>query len=318
MIINQWPKTFTSLYSHFWPASYMCLDTEYTGGNASKDLIMEIGHCIVEDGKVVDRLNLVLDWSRSPVVPNHWLRSRLNHQRLQMGDKWRITWEVMKQEGIDPIEALSFYYDLFAVWSDRDLPFVAHNGYTADERMLAGSFEGFLQKPFTFGDQSLIDTGAIHKATLISQSSSPDLERAKLKAVPKSGDSMRSYFKRVAGMHAKGIYWNVKSCLEYYGLIEKYSLDEESFHSAGFDAYCTHLLMEEYRSRVTHNHGPGSGIESPEAFARTIEEGLAESKLEQERADAAVQTALNGASTEARRKLREARQSGRRRRQRKV
>jgi len=311
MIVNHWAPTFTKLYGHHFPRSYLCWDTEYTGGNAEKDLIMEIGHCMVEDGVVVDRLNVVLDWSLHPEVPNEWIRKRLRRVEGQMGPRWRIRWDVMKEEGIHPVKALEFYYRMFKVWSDRGLPFVAHNGYKADERMFAGNCEGFLVKRFSFHDNELIDSGAIHKATVIWNSRDPLHSDLRGRVLPTTEDTMRSYFKRVANVHAKGVFWRMEHCLEQYGLIEKYDLDVNNLHTAEYDAYCTHLLMEEYRSRVTQNNSGESPTDSPEAFSRMFDEEMAKTKLAKEEA----QRPRPEANSEARARLREKR---RRRKQRAV
>lgn len=55
MIINEWGEVFTAKYGRDFPRSYMCVDTEFTGSNERDDLIVEIGHTMVEDCKVVDR-----------------------------------------------------------------------------------------------------------------------------------------------------------------------------------------------------------------------------------------------------------------------
>ncbi len=282
MIINHWKPEFTRLYGHHFPESYLSWDTEYTGGNADKDLIMEIGHCMVENRQVVDRLNIVIDWSQHPEIPDGWLRNRLAHQRLQMGDRWRVTWDVMKAEGIHPVKALQFYYKLFATWSRRKLPFVAHNGYTADERMFAGNVAGFLVKKFGFHDNELIDTGAIHKASSILDSDDPSHHALRARVLPTDNDSMRTYFKRVVHTPAKGIRWNMLYCLQHYGLDKKYDLDQTLLHTAGFDSYCCHLLMEEYRSRVTHNNSGESGFADGAALQRMFEEDIASGKLKRE------------------------------------
>jgi DNA polymerase III epsilon subunit-like protein len=319
MIINHWRPEFTKLYGHYFPESYLCWDTEYTGGNREKDLIMEIGHCMVEDRQVVDRLNIVLDWSQHPEVPEDWLRRRLNHQRLQMGDRWRVTWEVMKEEGIHPVKALQFYYKLFRTWSKRQLPFVAHNGYQADERMFSGNVEGFLVKRWQFGDNELIDSGAIHKASLLLDSVDPKHIDLKPRVLPKAGDTMRTYFKRVCHTPAKGVYWKMLDCLQYYNLDEAHHLDLDQLHNAEYDSYCCHLLMEEYRSRVTHNNSGESGIATSEEFARMFEEEMASSKLETEQKTRSVQRFENQAAEtkvdpEARKRLKQRRSGPRKRR----
>lgn len=275
MIINHWGPTFTKLYHHRWPTSYLSIDTEFTGGNADKDLIMEIGHTLVEDGQVTNRLNLVLDWSGHSVVPEFWVRQALGRVKSQMGEGWRISWDVMKSEGIKPEKALKFYYDLFKTWQDRGLPFVAHNGFYADERMLIGHFAGFLGKKFRFGENSLFDTGAIFKA---SQAMDCDIAKVRERQdvwLPRPGDSMETYFRRVTSHPAKGVFWRLWNCVTHFGLDKQYSLEEGKCHGAGYDSYLVHLLFEEFRKRVTEDHSGESGCESPEALARMFDVEMA-------------------------------------------
>ena len=287
MIINHWRKEFTKLYGHYFPETYLCIDTEYTGGSADKDVIMEIGHTMVENRTVVDKLNIVLDWSQSTIVPRHWLERRMRQRSLDMGDNWKFTWEFMKREGIEPVKALQFYYDLITTWLGRGLICVAHNGYFADERMLAGNFAGFLKKDFDFGENGLFDTGAIVKGTL---ALSADIEtRFREKFFPLAGDTLKSYFKRCTHAKAKGVKWNMKTCLEYFNLQDK--VDATKLHTAQYDSWCCHLLMEEIRKRITKLNVDECPFDTPATFARAFEMGLAESAEKRENTEKKKQKA---------------------------
>ena len=144
MIINEWGASFTKKYGHIFPDTYLCIDTEYTGGNEREDLIVEIGHVMVQDGNVIDRMNVVLDWTTHEDISSAFLRYKLDNIRSHMGSDWRITWEVMQEEGVSPVKAFRFYDKLFSTWQARDLPYVAHNGRSAEERMLRGNFNRFI------------------------------------------------------------------------------------------------------------------------------------------------------------------------------
>lgn len=277
MVINHWKPQFTKQYGHHWPDTYMCIDTEYTGGNDQKDVICEIGHTIVERGQVVDQLSIILNWLDHPIVPRQWLLQSLGRIHGQMGSAWRITPEVMSSEGMQPEKALKFYYTLMKTWRQRGLPFVAHNGFHADERMLRGHFEGFLQKRFRFGDNGngLIDTGAIFKATQALACDNPNLNTKLAVWLPQPADTLETYFRRVVNYPAKGIYWKLWKCIEHFGLDVKYKLKEEDCHGALHDSYLTHLLMEEYRSKVTVNNSQESPVDSPDALARMFDQEMA-------------------------------------------
>jgi len=250
MIVNEWEPYFTARYGHIFPDTYLCLDTEYTGGDERTDFVMEIGHVMVEDRCVVDQLNVVLDWSVHPGVDSKLLRYKLNHIKSIMGQDWRITWDVMKEEGIAPSKALRFYRKFFTAWDVRDLPYVAHNGRVAEERMLRGTFNRYLDRSFVIGDNQLWDTGAIFKATTLLESLDAAHNTHRWKCYPQQSDSMKDYFNRVLSVRARGIRWKLKLCLEHYGICNKLQKDHR-YHQAMYDAYCSYLLMEAYRKEVT-------------------------------------------------------------------
>ena len=281
MIINEWGSSFTKKYGHIFPDTYLCIDTEYTGGNEREDLIVEIGHVMVQDGNVIDRMNVVLDWTTHEDISSAFLRYKLDNIRSHMGSDWRITWEVMQEEGVSPVKAFRFYDKLFSTWQARDLPYVAHNGRSAEERMLRGNFNRFINKPFVMQANQLWDTGAIFKATQLFESSSEAQASHRWKAIPDSSDSLKSYFDRVIGARIKGLRWNLKYCLEHYSLMGKLE-DTHRFHQADYDAYCSHLLMQEYKSRITRNNSVENAVESPETFECMFEEEMATVKVSEE------------------------------------
>ena len=287
MIVNHWQPTFTQAYGHIFPESYLCLDLEYTGWSAEKDLVWEIGHVLVEDRMVTDRLSVILDWTRHDVIPQRWLRdaiARSNARMAAAGKDNHLTWELL-QTGIHPDEALKFCYQLIRKAQQRELCFVGHNIYSTDERMLKAHFEGFLSKEFHWEDNDAFDTGGIEKASLAMEQGKGDLKARKTWWLPEPGDTLRSYFHRVCHYPAKGIKWNLSDAIDRYGLIAKNNLDMRQAHRADFDAYLSHLLMEQYRSDIFVNHAGESMVASPAAFGRGFEQAAAEKR--QQRAEAA-------------------------------
>ena len=65
MIANYWEPWFTEKYGHHFPSTYMCVDTEFTGFDADKDIIVDMGHVIVEDGRIVDERSVLIDWTKT-------------------------------------------------------------------------------------------------------------------------------------------------------------------------------------------------------------------------------------------------------------
>lgn len=250
MIINDWDPTFTAKYGHVFPESYLCIDTEYTGSDNRNDLIVEIGHTMVENGKVVDERNLILNWYGYPGITNDWFTYKLNTIRSVVGSGWRLTPEVVKREGIDPIKALKFYDKLFSVWRERELPFVAQNGQNADERIIRGNFNRFLSRDFSLPENAYFDTGAIYKANKVWQALTGDITNFRSVMLPVRSDTLKSYFSRVINARIPGLKWSLSLIVGEYGLMEKHAVDQNDFHSAGFDSLCLHWIMEEFRKQV--------------------------------------------------------------------
>jgi len=250
MIINDWSSGFTAKYGHVFPASYLCIDTEYTGGDHRNDLIVEIGHTMVEDGKVIDERNLILNWYGYPGITAEWFTYKLNTMRSVVGPGWRLTPDVVKQEGIDPLRALKFYDKLFSVWRERELPFVAQNGQNADERILRGNFNRFLNKDFSLPDNAYFDTGAIYKANKVWQTLTGDIANFRSVMLPTRSDTLKTYFNRVINARVPGVKWSLSLIINEFGLMEKHAISATDFHSAGFDSLCLHWIMEEFRRQV--------------------------------------------------------------------
>ncbi len=250
MIINAWGSEFTAKYGDTVPRSYLCFDTEFTGGSEETDLIMEIGHTMVEDGKVVDQLSLILNWYAHPSISSSWLDYKLNTMRSIVGTGWRLMPDMVQKEGIDPMQALQFYYKLFQTWKDRSLTFVAQNGQNADERLLRGNFNRFLNKNFELPPDNYFDTGGFYKATQIWESSNSNCTDLRMSMLPHRSDDLKSYFNRVIGTRVAGIKWSLALIMERYGLMAKHNVSLNQMHSAGFDSLCLHWIMEEFRERI--------------------------------------------------------------------
>lgn len=251
LIVNYWPSWFRALYGGAWPESYCCVDVETTGFQINQDLITEWGHCLVEGGKVIDRLSLVIDWTDHPEVPDYWLRGRLASVRTSMqlaGRTCHVSVERMKQEGMKPNKALSFVRDFTDRLKARGVLFVAHNG-CFEEKMLTANFRAFnVGAGFTFGDNGLIDTEAIEKASQATGNT---------RMHPQAKDTLRSYFHRVKYTRVNGLKSNLdEHCFNKYQFFEKYGIRKEQMHGAEMDSYCCHILMREYARMIEKPKAP--------------------------------------------------------------
>lgn len=258
MIVNYWPAWFRELYGGEWPVNYCCFDLETTGYSMERDVIVEWGHCLVQDGKPVDRLSLVIDWTNHSVVPDHWLRQRLQQVASSMsaaGSKSHMTYERMKSEGVKPDKALGFILKFIKTLAEKDSLFVAHGGYAFDEKMLASNFRGFgIAHDFSFGDNNLFDTDCVEKASQVV--THPRMH-------PRKGDTLRSYFHRVKYTRMAGVKSNLDThCFQKYFAAK--GVKRSEMHGASTDAHCCHILMEEWRSQINGEFlPPPVGKEEP-------------------------------------------------------
>lgn len=252
MIIPLWPKWFKDLYGGELPRTYCCFDTETTGFKKGVDVITEFGHVIVEDGRITSRFNLVVDWRNHKVVPDRWLRERLDYVRESMaknGQHYTTSYERMADEGVEPDRAFDLYYEILQGLIDSDFFFIGHN-VAFDEDMIAYNMAGFYKREFSLPDNRVFDTAAIEKGNQIFD---------QVKAFPVHGECMKAYFKRLGRLGGSGVHSNLGvHCVNKYKLKEKYSLDMTDMHRAEFDARLTHYLFEEFRDLAAKAPPPSS------------------------------------------------------------
>jgi len=258
MVIDRWSPQFRALYGGEFPVDYCCIDTETTGSNPDHDLILEFGWCLVHDREVASQGNLVLNWTGHAVVPEAWLRGQLEriaNVMTEQGKPWRLTPSVLKREGVEPTEGLELILSFLDGVREAGTLLVAHNGYAFDQKMLAANFAAFLGvEGYRFGENGCIDTGAIEKA---GQSERADL-------LPTDEDTLESYFRRVTSARLKGVRWALDAhCVPKYGLDRHYGIDTSLCHTAGYDAYVCHLLMETFRAQLGRTPAPAPSAVTP-------------------------------------------------------
>lgn len=237
MSVNRWLKLFQDRYGGF-PRNYCVLDIETTGLDPEVDLILNIGHVIVRDGRAVSRMESFLDWTRDSRVDHDWLQDRMESTRWEMaqrGREYKMSYEKLVRCGEDPVVVLQRYHDLIKDQQKEKSAFVMHNGYNFDAPWLCTHFHDWLGERLEFGPNEIWDTGMIEKA-------------CQLDSVPDLCESMRSWAKRVGGIQAKGVKWSLDAhCVPKYDLERRFNLNVADAHGAGYDSYVTHLLFEEFR-----------------------------------------------------------------------
>lgn len=255
------------------PDNYLVFDLETTGLEPHSDLIMQLGFCIVRDGKPVEQMGVMLDWTKMPkfLPKEKWqtFKAKLDKTKQQVefkngmatGKKYQFTFERMQDEGIHPLIALNHLYDLFVEARKHRRFFIAHNGYHFDVPFIEGHFDVFLgtrakelgteeRPPFYIDDNELFDTGMVEKGS-------------QCQMMPWSTDTVRSWSLRTHNERIRNVRWALDTaCVPRYGLQKKYNLDLDSAHDAGFDCYVCHLLFQEYL-RIKN------GVEEPNPIYQT-------------------------------------------------
>ncbi len=237
-IIKRWKADLGKRFNYDLPSDYMCFDLETTGFDRKDDLIVEIGHCRVQDRSSGYYESRVLDWTQSEHVDIAWLEHKLNACKASMaktGRDYHMTIDRMQSEGEKPEDVFKYYVDLLEGTRKLGQVFVGHNLARFDSPFFTTAIAEWLAEEFVFNDGEIIDTAVIEKAA-----------QAGLPQQP--GESMDEYFKRVMRTPCAGVKYNLdQHCVEKYGLLEKYHLDMSEAHTAGFDAMLCHLLLEEFR-----------------------------------------------------------------------
>lgn len=244
------------------PDNYIVFDVETTGTvfygangadkpelNGYHDVITQIGHCIVRGGEAKHRAGIILDWMKPEYMEHHefdvmkdsgWLVHQLNYLVdifEQKGRTYQIPPDRMEAEGQDPIKTLEAYYDIFTEARKEGLKFVGHNAWGFDAKMMRYHFRQYLGKDFKWRPDEIIDTGMIEKAV-----QDRDNENVSL---PWKTENLKTWSRRMSNSPRRGIKWNLDThVVGKYNLIEKYNLNMDDAHDAGFDCYITHLFLQ--------------------------------------------------------------------------
>lgn len=242
-----WPEWFREQLQGGIPRNYLSFDIESTGFDRNKDLVTEIGHILVEDGKVIDRGSFLLDWTTHPFIKHGWLRERLVSVGLQLAnysgrnEPYHIDFSSMQEKGVEPATVFKFYSDLIRDVSESGFFVVGHNILGFDEAMLEHNIVGFgYDKEFGLGDL-VFDTQSMDRFVHLCHDAKYRVKR---------GETPRGYFYRL--LHSKGSKGvklpssKLKECFQRYDLAGICEEQNMSLHSAEFDAYVCHLLLSQW------------------------------------------------------------------------
>lgn len=219
------------------PEDYLVWDIETTGFNGAVDLTTQIGWAIVRNRQLVNQESLLLDWTTMPGIDQQWLRDRLAalcETFRERGSTYHATYDKLAG-GQPPLACLQILDTVLTEAEQAGDWIVGHNVACFDTRLTDGQRARFLGlPPRTWNPDRIFDTGLFVKAA-----------QASLELRP--GEALGDWWRRVAGTRVR-VKWALDTyCIPAFGLAEKYGLDLQSCHDAGYDCYVIHCLVEELR-----------------------------------------------------------------------
>ena len=209
------------------PTNMLILDIETLGFTPVFDKVVQIGMCVITKGEIDTRLSdtgytsMMLKW------PEECFDGKDGAINVH-----GIDFIKSSSEGNDPVESFKLLADTIKWAMDSGMYIGGHNFYKFDKPFIERSAAD-LGVDITFNGDDIIDTGMIVKAM-------------QLGMLPSSDEPISAYWKRVANMRAKGVYFNLdRYCMSRFGLTEKYGVSKDEAHDAGYDCYLTHLVIKE-------------------------------------------------------------------------
>ena len=192
-----------------YPKSYIVWDLETTGLEPTTEKILEIGALKVEQFKVVDSFNVLL---------NHDVQIPPDATAIH-----GITNKMIKDEGIDPAKGMIDFVKFLTNGAGQPMPNITHNGAVFDIHFLYRAFNTYVNT-FSFSkiEEKMIDTAALYRAQFITESNRYWFE------------DMKTFQNRVLSIKSFGKYNLVSCCAEL-----SVKLPEDS-HRALVDCHMTH------------------------------------------------------------------------------
>ncbi len=229
------------LQQHFaFPDTFIVLDLETSGYSKDRDFIVDAGWAVVKNRQVVHSTSLLLDWSRVPNVDHAFLKSQLRRQAAdyaQQGRPHYYSWDRLCSEGEDPADVLFNYTKLiYDHLQDPDARIVGHGFWRFDRGFIDGHTRRFQQGyQLPWRKNSIFDTGLLEKA-------------AQICSLPRAEDTLDDWMQRINNANVKGVKWNLENhCAPKYRLAERYQLNMQNMHTAGFDCVLTACLLDTFQ-----------------------------------------------------------------------
>jgi DNA polymerase III epsilon subunit-like protein len=209
------------------PERYMVIDLETTGLERDKDRILQLGLCVVNQGKV--KMFAGQNGRRRPFL-SQYFRVPPEAITLESIAVNGITNDIIQRHGVAPRAALEKFQSLLQTARRNNWALVGHNLIRFDLPFLLVEAEG-LGVRLNFADMPVVDTGMIVKACQLTDH-------------PPRAPVSR-YFREIADLPRRGVFYSLdRVCVPQFGLESK-GVDPRRTHDAGYDCWVTHLLFQE-------------------------------------------------------------------------
>lgn len=193
--------------------SYLVFDFETSGLEPNSDRIIQVGLCVISEGEVSDRKG--------------WLVNQNVRIDPRAEEVHGITVEDTRALGIPPRESLARLFEAIRIAPIH----MGHNIHRFDIKfMQAESRRLGLQPPVA---RDFIDTAALFKGWKLGMPKEPR-------------ESHQDYAHRVLSIRSAGLKYSVEACMRTLGI----RAGTAGLHSAGHDAYLTHLIFQALQARL--------------------------------------------------------------------
>jgi len=202
------------------PDDYLVFDTETSEVDRATDRILQFGFVVVKGRTIRDQYGFLVKRTRQEVT--------IHPEAMKVHG---IDYDRLEREGVPPGEVIDTVIDLFLMAKNNRMMIVGHNIASFDAPMLERECS-VMGKTFKFDGNDMLDTGMIVKAAQIGSYFDPSM-------------SLKDWFRRVAEVRARGVYWNLdRYCTAKFKLMEGGVVKA---HDAMGDCVLTHRLLEKLR-----------------------------------------------------------------------
>lgn len=216
------------------PRSRLIVDIETTSLSFVNGHILQIGFLLSVDGRRALHDGLYLSAPEAVLV--EYENSNYVRRMREAGNTGYVKADDVRKHGVPPETAFTFLRESLRACYGVGGVVVGHNLASFDIPYVEYQSRKY-DVPIEFDRNRVVDTGAIVKAM-------------KLRRVPVESETDWEFYCRVRDTVAKGVFWNLTTSVEEFGLREKVAVAGDAAHSAVADVGMTDCVYEHIRQLV--------------------------------------------------------------------